>query len=52
MDMGVEVHAGKWETVQKIEAWGDAKGTIRIEQLPKFRQFGAPLRLKPGVQAD
>ena len=45
-----EVYAGKWETVQKIEPWGDTKGTVRIEVMPKYRQFGAPLKLKPGVQ--
>lgn len=27
-----------------------SQGTVRIEIMPRYRQFGAPLRLKPGVQ--
>lgn len=45
-----EVYEGQFETIQKIEAQGEARGMVLIEQLPKYRQFGAPLRLKPGIQ--
>jgi len=45
-----EVNPGKFEQVKVIETAGEIIGSVRIESMPKYKQFGAPAILQSGVQ--